>query len=52
MKIREAIKILQDVDRKDGNVEIFFDCPVCKVSFAPEVVEVKLTMHAKPVKKQ
>jgi len=44
MKVSDAIRLLVDVQKKHGDVEVYFDCPNCEYSFAPALVKA-LSMH-------
>ncbi len=41
MTIDQAIKWLQKLRDKHGNVAVYFDCPHCQQSFTPGTVETK-----------
>lgn len=38
MKISEAVKRLQKMADKHGDVEVYFDCPKCGQSFTPNTL--------------
>ncbi len=40
MTVSQAITRLIAIREKDGNVEIFFDCPKCGTVTAPDLLEV------------
>ena len=44
MTLRDALDLLQDKLEKHGNVEVFFDCPHCEKTFAPNTVRA-LAVH-------
>lgn len=46
MKCSEAIKLLEKLIDKHGDVELFFDCPECDKSFTPTKV-VASAVHIK-----
>ncbi len=39
MRIKDAIKELEKVLKRDGDVEIFFDCPMCNISYTPTTLQ-------------
>lgn len=50
MTISQAISHLQDLRKKHGDVEVYFDCPDCFKSFTPNrtvAVAVHLTEEPK-----
>lgn len=53
MTIREAIDQLATIANKHGpNTEVYFDCPDCRRSFAPDVVTTKpIVVHIGAAKK-
>lgn len=38
MTISEAIEALERLKTRHGDVQVYFDCPKCGVSFAPDAV--------------
>jgi len=38
MTVHQAIELLTKISQKHGNVELFFDCPRCNLSFSPDKV--------------
>jgi uncharacterized protein (UPF0212 family) len=44
MNISEAIAQLQKLEAKHGNIDVYFDCPKCGQSFAPNTA-VAVAVH-------
>jgi len=41
MTVSEAIRLLQKIQKDNGDVEVYFDCPACHQSFTPGRVVTK-----------
>ncbi len=51
MTITEAIERLRVLEAKHGDVDVYFDCPKCGASTAPDMV-VAVIEHTKAVMKK
>ncbi len=56
MTVSQAVKWLQGIEKKHGgDIPVYFDCPVCRQSFEPGVIEttaVHLAAHDERKKAQ
>lgn len=50
MQLKEAIRRLQAMLDKHGDVDVYFDCPTCRKSFTPNtLVSVAVHMTQEPI---